>query len=1003
MKRHLFGLIAFVSFGLLVLTAMKHGSDPGLQVAASIKSAAPTQNAGQLKVDMDFGKMPLYFIANQGQMDGRVAYSVQGKDKTLYFTQEGLTIALNGPRKTGEDLLRIDSKSKGIEHLPVKDEKGQRRELHNGDSSAKSYIERWVVKLDFVGPNRDVKLVGLEKTEALISYFRGKPGDWKTGLSTYSKIVYPDLWPGIDLAYYGNINQLKYEFIVHPGADPSQIQLAYRGITGVSVTEDGRLEIMTPLGSFHDGVPIAYQEVGGKKVDVALAYNLEELGKESTVDDPRGPARENCPYNYGFKVGPYDRTIPLFLDPMILIYCGYIGGSNDDYGLNMAIGGSGNAYVTGYTFSDQSSFPTIAGPDLTHNGSDDAFVVKVNAAGTGLVYCGFIGGSNDDIGVAIAVDSSGNAYVAGLTASNESSFPVTVGPGLTYNGGDWDAFVAKVNAAGTELTYCGYIGGLSVDWANRIAVDSSGNAYVSGDTSSDQSSFPVTVGPDLTQNGSHDAFVVKINAAGTGLTYCGYIGGLNEDWANGIAVDSSGNAYVAGKTSSDQTSFPVAVGPDLTYNGGDWDAFVAKVNAAGTGLNYCGYIGGSGDDYGYGVALDSLGNAYVVGTTYSDQGSFPVTVGPDLTFNGIVDGFVAKIAAFSKDDLLGTWSTQGVYFRNSDTGAWTKLGSAATMITAGDLDGDGVDDLIGIWPTQGGVWIKYSKTSAWSKLSSTADWIAVGDMNGDGRCDLLGTWAGQGVYYRNSISGVWVKMSTPATKITAGDLDGDWIDDLIGIWPTQGGVWVKYSKTGGWSNLSSTADWIGAGDMNGDGRADFLGTWAGQGVYYRNSVGGAWVKMSSPATQIVAGQIDDDLCDDLLGMWPSQGGVWVKYSKTSGWSKLSSTADWISAGKMRLLGMLGGIFEPAAPVGGFALGPSYQGTFEDLSEQGPLGVEFRPVEQRNTVVGMALDKVKQRERRPGPGEPGFACVVERNLMPQEDLDKEQPKQRGFRPTRRNRR
>ena len=923
MKRHLFGLIAFVSFGLLVLTAMKHGSDPGLQVAASIKSAPPAQNAGNLQVDVEFGKMPLYFVANQGQLDRQVAYYVQGRDKTLYFTPEGVTIALNGPRKTGEDLLRIDSKSKGIEHLPVKDEKGQRRELHNGDSSGKSYIERWVVKLDFVGPNRDVKLVGLEKTEALISYFRGKPGDWKTGLSTYSKIVYPDLWPGIDLAYYGNINQLKYEFIVHPGADPSQIQLAYRGITGVSVTEDGRLEIMTPLGSFHDGVPIAYQEVGGKKVDVALAYNLEELGKESTVDDPRGPARENCPYNYGFKVGPYDRTIPLFLDPMILIYCGYIGGSNDDYGLNMAIGGSGNAYVTGYTFSDQSSFPTIAGPDLTHNGSDDAFVVKVNAAGTGLVYCGFIGGSNDDIGVAIAVDSSGNAYVAGLTASNESSFPVTVGPGLTYNGGDWDAFVAKVNAAGTELAYCGYIGGSSSD-----------------------------------------------------------SGGV-------IAVDSSGNAYVAGKTSSDQTSFPVAVGPDLTYNGGDWDAFVAKVNAAGTGLNYCGYIGGSGDDYGYGVALDSLGNAYVVGTTYSDQGSFPVTVGPDLTFNGIVDGFVAKIAAFSKDDLLGTWSTQGVYFRNSDTGAWTKLGSAATMITAGDLDGDGVDDLIGIWPTQGGVWIKYSKTSAWSKLSSTADWIAVGDMNGDGRCDLLGTWAGQGVYYRNSISGVWVKMSTPATKITAGDLDGDWIDDLIGIWPTQGGVWVKYSKTGGWSNLSSTADWIGAGDMNGDGRADFLGTWAGQGVYYRNSVGGAWVKMSSPATQIVAGQIDDDLCDDLLGMWPSQGGVWVKYSKTSGWSKLSSTADWISAGKMRLLGMLGGIFEPAAPVGGFALGPSYQGTFEDLSEQGPLGVEFRPVEQRNTVVGLVIDNVKQRERRPGPGESGFICSVQKNIIPKEESERDQ--------------
>ena len=171
---------------------------------------------------------------------------------------------------------------------------------------------------------------------------------------------------------------------------------------------------------------------------------------------------------------------------------------------------AGNAYVTGFTASTQATFPVIGGPDLTSNGFNDAFVAKVNVAGTALVYCGFIGGSNDDEGKGIAVDSAGNAYVSGFTASTEATFPVTVGPDLTSNGLD-DAFVAKVNAAGTALVYCGYIGGSNVDQGSAIALDSSGNAYVTGFTASTQATFPVIAGPDLTYNGGGvDAFVVKI-------------------------------------------------------------------------------------------------------------------------------------------------------------------------------------------------------------------------------------------------------------------------------------------------------------------------------------------------------------------------------------------------------------------------------------------------------------------------------------------------------------
>jgi hypothetical protein len=293
------------------------------------------------------------------------------------------------------------------------------------------------------------------------------------------------------------------------------------------------------------------------------------------------------------------------------------------------------------------------GPDLTYNGgTPDAFVAKVNAAGTALVYCGYIGGSSGDVGFGIALDPSGNAYVAGSTLSNEATFPVTIGPDLTYNGGEGDVFVAKVNAAGNALVYCGYIGGSGYDTSSGIAVDNSGNAYISGSASSTEATFPVTIGPDLTHNGGDDAFVAKVNAAGTALVYCGYIGGVGapdpflgivDEFGYGIAVDSSGSAYVTGYTFSDQATFPVTVGPDLTYNGGQ-DAFVARVNSAGAMLVYCGYIGGSGDERCEAIAVDSSGNAYVTGSTISSEATFPVIVGPDLTFNdGFYDAFVVKV------------------------------------------------------------------------------------------------------------------------------------------------------------------------------------------------------------------------------------------------------------------------------------------------------------------------------------------------------------------------
>jgi hypothetical protein len=584
---------------------------------ADANSTGTTSSAdAEQIVRQTFSQLPLYFVENQGQLDKGVAYYIQGSDKTIYFAPDGVTFALTAPLTPtlSQREWKFNSHRSNLEEGP-----GER------------VSQRWTVKLDFVGANPNARPIGQDKTEAILSYFKGTPDQWKAGLPTYSRIVYPDLWPGIDLVYYGTVNQLKYEFIVQPGADPAQIRLAYHGVTGVDISAAGQLEVTTPIVSFHDDTPMAYQEINGQQVSVPIAYDLPESSELSGT--------------WGFHVGDYDPAHPLILDPAVIVYCGYIGGSGRDYGSDIAVDSAGNAYITGWTQSTETTFPVSVGPDLTFNGgSIDAFVAKVNSAGTGLVYAGYIGGSGKEQSFGIAVDSVGHAYVAGYTDSTETTFPVIVGPDLTHNGGR-DGFVAKINTTGTGLVYAGYIGGSSDDSASDIGVDNRGSVYIIGSTQSTQVTFPVAVGPDLTYNGGGDAFVAKVNATGSGLVYTGYIGGSALDDGIGIAVDSAGNAYVTGDTDSTEASFPVEVGPDLTHNGGT-DIFVAKVNATGLGLVYAGYIGGSGTDWVNGIAVDGLGNVSITGQTDSTEATFPVTVGPDLTYNGgSADAFVAEVNA----------------------------------------------------------------------------------------------------------------------------------------------------------------------------------------------------------------------------------------------------------------------------------------------------------------------------------------------------------------------
>ena len=511
---------------------------PSSRVSVPVGAANP-------QVLASYGKLPLYFIENQGQLDPDVSYYIQGGDKSIYFTGRGVTFALTdaGDEKPSSEALVRPASYGGA---------GVARAL-----SPQREAQRWVVKLDFVDADPKARPVGQEPTAAVISYFKGAREEWTTGLPTYASLVYRDLWPGIDLVYTGTGSRLKYTFVVQPGADPSQIKLAYRGASGVRINDAGQLEVSTPLEDFQEDNPYAYQEVEGQRLEVEAAYSLEAEGSEGV--------------QFGFRVGAYDPHKVLVLDPVILLYAGYIGGHTSELGGGIAVDSAGNSYVAAGTRSE-ADFPVTVGPDLTFNDTVDfdAFVAKVNPSGTALVYAGYIGGSGDERGTGIAVDSAGNAYVTGFTQSTEATFPVTVGPDLTYNGGTFDVFVAKVNASGTALDYAGYIGGSGREGAadlGGIAVDSAGNAYVTHFTNSTEATFPVTVGPDLTHNGSPDAFVAKVNTAGTALVYAGYIGGSAGDAGFGIAVDSAGNAYVTGRTASTEATFSGDGGtrPDLQW------------------------------------------------------------------------------------------------------------------------------------------------------------------------------------------------------------------------------------------------------------------------------------------------------------------------------------------------------------------------------------------------------------------------------------------------------
>lgn len=372
------------------------------------------------------------------------------------------------------------------------------------------------------------------------------------------------------------------------------------------------------------------------------------------------------------------------LDPTgsVLVYSTYLGGASFEVGRGIAVDAGNNAYVTGNTGS--TDFPTTAGAFQTASSGNEAFITKLNASGTALAYSTYLGGTALDWGQSIRVNSLGDAYVAGYTAS--SDFPTTPGAfQTTYGGGALDCFIAKLNPAGSALVYSSYLGGNHYDGGFDLAVDSSGNAYVSGFTFSPD--FPTTAGAFQTTSGvDSNAFVTKINSAGSALVYSTYLGGLSSyDDGMGIAVDSSGNAYVTGRTGC--LDFPTTVGAFQTsYGGGSIDTFVAKLNPAGSALVYSTYLGGAEDDAGFGIALDPLGNFYVAG--YTNSTNFPTTPGSFQTSSsGASEAFAAKFFEGSTPSPTPTPTPQVGPPTNKNqckNGGWQQFNTPRTFVNQGD-------------------------------------------------------------------------------------------------------------------------------------------------------------------------------------------------------------------------------------------------------------------------------------------------------------------------------
>jgi hypothetical protein len=592
-----------------------------------------------------YSALPLSFEANQGQVDGQVKYLARGRAYTLFLTGE-------------EAVLRLKSQ-KSADGPPLP--RATERWPQTPDS---------LLRLRLVGANTKAAVTGGDELPGKANYFIGNdPSKWRTNVRTYARVRYANIYPGVDLVYYGNQDgQLEYDFAVAPGADPAAIRLEVRAQgsgrrSPLRIAADGDLLVPLEGGDLRFHKPVIYQPSSGQ-------------GQRTTDHGPRTviPGRYilTASDQVRFALGPYDHAKPLVIDPY-LDYSTYLGGSGSDVAYAIAVDSSGDAYVAGIATSI--NFPITTGAEqTTYAGDGDVFVTEFNPTGTGLTFSTYLGGSEADTAYAILLGPSGTIYIAGSTLS--PNFPTTSGVLQSTYDGNGDAFLTELNPTGSSLVYSTYLGGSGADSATAMALDGAGNVFLTGSTTS--TDFP-TVNPlQLANAGNSDAFVAEVNPTGSALLYSTYLGGSNNDYGTAIAVvgptltDLSTYVYVSGYTYS--TNFPTQNAYQSALAGGS-DVFITELIPGTPALLFSTFLGGTSDDYAFAMALDISGNIYLTGETQSNN--FPVTANAFQSKNqgGPGDAFVTKLApgaaALVYSTLLG--------------GSGTDQASALALDSSGDV------------------------------------------------------------------------------------------------------------------------------------------------------------------------------------------------------------------------------------------------------------------------------------------------------------------------------